>query len=157
MDVSPALLSCAHALCRRFNQPCNCPVTWMVIKHAGAADWGDAPSQADVLVAVQEDTRQDGMSEEEHAVALPGSWPGQGRISYVDVRLRYHRDAPMALNGLSLDIAPGQKLGICGRTGEFFSLGLSVPCSLLCHLCGNAPLALCNIMCSCSLVSAAWL
>ncbi|BDA43676.1 probable multidrug resistance-associated protein 7 [Coccomyxa sp. Obi] len=65
----------------------------------------------------QEDTRHDDNSEEEHAVTLPNSWPDQGRISYVDVRLRYHRDAPLALNGLSLDILPGQKLGICGRTG----------------------------------------
>ncbi|EIE19385.1 P-loop containing nucleoside triphosphate hydrolase protein [Coccomyxa subellipsoidea C-169] len=55
--------------------------------------------------------------EPQEARALPSSWPEQGRVSFVDVRLRYHADAPLALAGLSLDIRPGQKLGICGRTG----------------------------------------
>lgn len=69
-------------------------------------------------------------------MTLPNSWPEQGGISYVDVRLRYHRDAPLALNGLSLDIMPGQKLGICGRTGKYINSGPDVPLSILCDLCG---------------------
>ncbi len=66
----------------------------------------------------QADTLHNGALEGEEARALPSSWPEQGRVSFVDVRLRYHADAPLALAGLSLDIRPGQKLGICGRTGN---------------------------------------
>ena len=88
---------------------------------------------------MQEDTRHDHVLEEENSVTLPNSWPEQGRISYVDVRLRYHRDSPLALNGLSLDIMPGQKLGICGRTGKVILIGLAC-LSQFYHLCGSVSL-----------------
>ena len=68
---------------------------------------------------LQADTLHDGQSEGEDVGPLPGAWPEQGRVTYMDVRLRYQRDAPLALSGLSLDIRPGQKLGICGRTGKY--------------------------------------
>lgn len=71
---------------------------------------------------LQADTLHRETSEGESVEALPGAWPEQGRVTYADVRLRYHRDAPLALNGLSLDIRPGQKLGICGRTGAFLTV-----------------------------------
>jgi ABC-type bacteriocin/lantibiotic exporter with double-glycine peptidase domain len=53
----------------------------------------------------------------EEAEPLPAAWPQHGHVQFVEVRLRYHQSAPYALAGLSLDIPPGHKIGICGRTG----------------------------------------
>ena len=46
-----------------------------------------------------------------------GSWPTQGAIEFRNASLRY-RDGPLVLKGVSFKIKPGEKVGICGRTGS---------------------------------------
>ena len=50
-------------------------------------------------------------------VDLPASWPQRGLIQFIDVKVRYREGLPLALNGLSFTVAPGERCGICGRTG----------------------------------------
>lgn len=45
-------------------------------------------------------------------------WPTEGGIAYKDVWMRYRPDLPPVLRGVSFEIAAGQKIGICGRTGS---------------------------------------
>jgi ATP-binding cassette subfamily C (CFTR/MRP) protein 1 len=42
----------------------------------------------------------------------------EGRLTFRNVELRYAPDAPLALKGLTFNIEPGMKVGICGRTGS---------------------------------------
>lgn len=42
----------------------------------------------------------------------------RGRVRLEDVRFRYSPDAPWVLNGVSLDIEPGQVVGVVGRSGS---------------------------------------
>ncbi len=49
-----------------------------------------------------------------HAAQLP---PVKGRITLDDVGFRYRPEAAPALNGFSLDIQPGEVIGIVGRSG----------------------------------------
>jgi len=49
--------------------------------------------------------------------SLSPTWPEKGRVSFRDVSLRYRSNLPLALEGVSLDIASGQKVAIVGRTG----------------------------------------
>ena len=44
-------------------------------------------------------------------------WPHSGAIEIRDVSLRYAPNLPLVLRGVSLVIASGERLGICGRTG----------------------------------------
>lgn len=46
-----------------------------------------------------------------------GSWPSKGAIEFQNTAMRY-RDGPLVLKGVSLDIKPGEKIGVCGRTGS---------------------------------------
>ncbi|KAG5887763.1 hypothetical protein JTB14_016114 [Gonioctena quinquepunctata] len=47
----------------------------------------------------------------------PTNWPQKGKISFKKTYLWYASDEPPALNNLNLEIQPGEKIGIVGRTG----------------------------------------
>jgi len=47
----------------------------------------------------------------------PDAWPSCGRIEIQDVYLRYRQDLPQVLQGLSVKIEGGSKVGICGKPG----------------------------------------
>lgn len=77
-----------------------------------------------VWVCVQEDTLQRcNEASAECAVEfmphgpVPPLWPQHGHILFRNVCLRYGGSAALALDGLCLEIQPGRKVGICGRTG----------------------------------------
>ncbi|PRP88227.1 multidrug resistance-associated protein 1-like [Planoprotostelium fungivorum] len=44
-------------------------------------------------------------------------WPRHGGIHLKDVKFRYRDGLPLVLNGLTLKIAPHEKVGVVGRTG----------------------------------------
>lgn len=46
------------------------------------------------------------------------NWPEEGNITIQDLRAAYTPDGPNVLHGIDLRIAPGAKLGICGRSGS---------------------------------------
>ena len=50
-------------------------------------------------------------------VAPDGSWPNDGAISFVDVKMGY-RDGPDVLNGVSFTVDAKEKIGVVGRTGS---------------------------------------
>jgi ABC-type multidrug transport system fused ATPase/permease subunit len=60
------------------------------------------------------------------AVALSGgkaaetttSWPAAGSITFQNLRMKYRPDTPLVLKGLNVSIAPGQRVGVVGRTGS---------------------------------------
>ncbi|EDO36474.1 predicted protein [Nematostella vectensis] len=47
----------------------------------------------------------------------PKGWPDKGRIQIEDFDLRYRANLPLVLKNISVDIQPGEKIGIVGRTG----------------------------------------
>ncbi len=48
----------------------------------------------------------------------PAHWPAKGEIHIDDLAVRYAPHLPLALNGVSLKVSAGQKIGIVGRTGS---------------------------------------
>ncbi|XP_044582517.1 multidrug resistance-associated protein 5-like isoform X6 [Cotesia glomerata] len=44
------------------------------------------------------------------------NWPQKGAIEFKNVELRYRKNTPIILNGLSFNVVAGEKLGIVGRT-----------------------------------------
>ena len=53
----------------------------------------------------------------ESAVVPPVDWPSAGSIEFQDVWLKYRDGLVPVLKGLSVKIAKGTRVGICGRTG----------------------------------------
>lgn len=60
----------------------------------------------------------------------PKGWPEDGSVELDDIYFDYRNDAPCALNGVSVTIESGQKIGVCGRTGAGKSTMISVLFSL---------------------------
>ncbi|XP_044268658.1 ATP-binding cassette sub-family C member 4-like [Tribolium madens] len=55
------------------------------------------------------------ISEKQESIPLP--WPSKGSIEFQDLSLRYSEIDPPVLRHLNIAIAPGNKIGIVGRTG----------------------------------------
>ena len=51
-------------------------------------------------------------------LSLPSSWPVSGSISFEDVSFSYRKHLPPVLQGLSLELTAGQRIGLVGRTGS---------------------------------------
>jgi len=45
------------------------------------------------------------------------SWPERGEVNVENVTMRYREGLPTVLNGISLSVKPGERVGIVGRTG----------------------------------------
>eukprot|EP00081_Caenorhabditis_elegans_P026970 NP_510616.2 Uncharacterized protein CELE_E03G2.2 [Caenorhabditis elegans] len=48
---------------------------------------------------------------------LPSNWPTGGAVNIEDYSCRYRDELDLVLKQISLNILPGQKVGVCGRTG----------------------------------------
>ncbi|XP_055014213.1 LOW QUALITY PROTEIN: ATP-binding cassette sub-family C member 10 [Boleophthalmus pectinirostris] len=55
---------------------------------------------------------------QDHTSDLPPSWPEQGWVEFRSVVLCYREGLPNALEGVSVVVRPGEKVGIVGRTGS---------------------------------------
>lgn len=49
---------------------------------------------------------------------VPPTWPQQGGLEFRHVVLSYREGLPNALDGVSLTVRPGEKVGVVGRTGS---------------------------------------
>ncbi|XP_042513380.1 ABC transporter C family member 8 isoform X3 [Macadamia integrifolia] len=48
----------------------------------------------------------------------PSSWPSQGRIELLDLKIKYRPNAPLVLKGISCTFKEGARVGVVGRTGS---------------------------------------
>ncbi|KAK7736159.1 hypothetical protein SLS53_007187 [Cytospora paraplurivora] len=64
------------------------------------------------------DTPQEEDAGAESLPAVPQGWPSAGAIDFKHVDATYKKPDEKVLEDLSLTIQPGQKVGICGRTGS---------------------------------------
>lgn len=56
----------------------------------------------------------------EETIVPPPDWPSQGAVEYRNVTASYGGPSSTpTLHSVSMSIRPGQKIGICGRTGRY--------------------------------------
>ncbi|QQK41347.1 ABC transporter, integral membrane type 1 [Penicillium digitatum] len=52
-----------------------------------------------------------------HLAEVPARWPEKGHIEFSRVEMRYRAGLPLVLQGLTMDVRGGERIGIVGRTG----------------------------------------
>ncbi|PLB42134.1 P-loop containing nucleoside triphosphate hydrolase protein [Aspergillus candidus] len=57
-----------------------------------------------------------------HTIDVRESWPEKGEIVFNDVAIRYRKNLPLVLQGLSLHNKGGERIGVVGRTSAGKSL-----------------------------------
>ncbi|KAJ3614567.1 hypothetical protein NHX12_018139 [Muraenolepis orangiensis] len=55
---------------------------------------------------------------QDHSTQVPVSWPDRGKLEFAGAVLCYREGLPNALDGVSLLVHPGEKVGVVGRTGS---------------------------------------
>lgn len=66
-----------------------------------------------------EDTPEEALPGESSLEDPPSQWPGKGHVVLESLTASYGENGEIkALDGVSLEIKPGEKVGICGRTGR---------------------------------------
>jgi ATP-binding cassette subfamily C (CFTR/MRP) protein 1 len=46
------------------------------------------------------------------------TWPSVGAVTYDNVSAAYNEDSPAVLHNITLSVEPGEKIGVCGKTGS---------------------------------------
>ena len=57
------------------------------------------------------------VEEDEGTLIPPPSWPSAGQIQFQSLSMRYSPEKPYVLKNITIEIQPGDKIGIVGRTG----------------------------------------
>jgi ABC-type multidrug transport system fused ATPase/permease subunit len=57
------------------------------------------------------------LSEKENDLS-ENSWPGEGKVIFDQYSMKYRDDCDLALQNICIEINPGEKIGIIGRTGS---------------------------------------
>jgi ABC-type multidrug transport system fused ATPase/permease subunit len=59
------------------------------------------------------------LPQESHAFSVtpPQEWPTRGQLDYEGVTFRYRPGLPYVLRDVTFSFRPGEKIGVCGRTG----------------------------------------
>ena len=64
------------------------------------------------------DLEHEGSDEkDDKTIKPPENWPKEGKIEFKEMCFKYKPEMPLVLKNISLNIDPGSKIGVVGRTG----------------------------------------
>ena len=84
------------------------------IKYKIGLNWQDYISNP-----LFQDIEQEDSSEDKYIKSKDPNetWPKTGDVQFENVQLRYHKDGPLVLKNIDINMTSGSKIGVVGRTG----------------------------------------
>lgn len=64
-----------------------------------------------------EEIAQEAASHREDTAPAP-EWPARGGLEVQDLKMRYRKNTPLVIKGMSFSVGGGEKIGVVGRTGS---------------------------------------
>ncbi|KAI1315140.1 hypothetical protein EDD11_001245 [Mortierella claussenii] len=86
-------------------------ITWLVRSYC------DLQNQLVAVERVDEYANKNPEAPDETDVKLPENWPQQGCVEFRNYSARYREGLDLVVKNISFTVQPGEKVGICGRTG----------------------------------------
>ena len=74
--------------------------------------------RCDAYMNLPSENYEDGKLKEKIYELSDKSWPSEGRIKFEDFSIKYRTDCNLSLNKINIELNPGEKIGIIGRTGS---------------------------------------
>lgn len=93
--------------------------------------WTELETSLSAVTRIRQFTATPAEGQEGELADAPEDWPMHGAISFENFSASYTDGGAPVLKDINLDIAPGEKVGICGRTGSGKSSLLSTLFGLL--------------------------
>lgn len=103
--VDPSLFSFVLTFSMRFSS-----VVFKAVNGFGAFETSATAANAITAFRYLEPENPDGID-------VASDWPNTGRVEIRNLKLRYSPTLPLVLDNIDLIVAPGQRVGIVGRTG----------------------------------------
>ncbi|KAI8357575.1 hypothetical protein B0O80DRAFT_291714 [Mortierella sp. GBAus27b] len=86
-------------------------ITWLVRSYC------DLQNQLVAVERIDEYANKNPEAPAETDVKLPENWPQAGHVEFRNYSTRYREKLDLVIKNISFDVQPGEKVGICGRTG----------------------------------------
>ncbi|KAL5433031.1 hypothetical protein PMIN06_011810 [Paraphaeosphaeria minitans] len=81
--------------------------------------WTELETSLSAVVRILQFSEQTPAEESDLTIASPPpSWPKSGAVTFSNFAASYTEDGKKVLSGIELSIQPGEKIGLCGRTGS---------------------------------------
>ena len=74
--------------------------------------------RCDAFTHLQSENYEDEKLKEKKYDLSDKSWPSEGKVVFDNFSIKYREDCDLALKNINLEINPGEKVGIIGRTGS---------------------------------------
>ena len=74
--------------------------------------------RCDAYMKLPSENYEDGKLKEKIYELSDKSWPSEGRIKFEDFSIKYRTDCNLSLKKINIELNPGEKIGIIGRTGS---------------------------------------
>ncbi|KAF1972843.1 P-loop containing nucleoside triphosphate hydrolase protein [Bimuria novae-zelandiae CBS 107.79] len=80
--------------------------------------WTELETSLSAVVRILQFSATPAEQQELNTVEPPELWPKHGSVSFSNLAASYTEDGKRVLNDINLSIHPGEKIGLCGRTGS---------------------------------------
>ncbi|KAI0233416.1 hypothetical protein L0F63_003025, partial [Massospora cicadina] len=94
-----------------------CEIETNIVSMERIQQYIDIPSEAPYEASASGGVAMGSPEEARRVAAAPSGWPSRGRVEFKGYATRYRPGLDLVLKDLSLEIKPGEKVGIVGRTG----------------------------------------
>ena len=84
--------------------------------------WTDLETSIGAVSRIRSFSQETPSEDPEGLSAIPDTWLHSGGLEFKEVSAAHGSNSGLVLRNINLSIAPGEHVGICGRSGRYFNM-----------------------------------